>query len=628
MNIIIPLGGSGVRFQKDNYYKPKPLINVLGKEMIFWVLDCLKLEEDDNVYIVYNNNLKKWNFAETVLHRYPKTKLVELDTQTEGAAETLLIGLENFNKEDLIKKTIALDGDTFYTIDILSKFRPIKENAIFYFEDDQDKPIFSYIKLDDDNNVEDVKEKVKISNNANTGCYCFSSGIVLKKYCQKLIEKNIKQRGEYYTSGIIGLMIEDDHKFKGLRVGKSEFHCVGTPNQLKIFSANNYSIADKRRICFDLDNTLVTYPKVVGDYTTVEPIQKNINLCNYLKNLGHTIIIYTARRMRTHGGNTGKIIQEVGKITLDTLDKFNIQYDEIYFGKPYAHFYIDDLAVNTLQDIEKEIGFYNSHIEERKFNVITNNTIKTIVKESKEDVISGEIYWYRNIPDSIQELFPVVYKYNGTSYEMEKIDGITLSYLYVNNSLTTKMLEQMLEKIEIIHNSLTEYDGINIYTNYLEKIKNRYSSYDYSSYPNSSDIYHQLANYFRKYQEEDLGKISVIHGDPVFTNIFLDKYGCFKFIDMRGKMGETLTIFGDKWYDYGKIYQSLIGYDEVLTDKFVTPTLKVELIGFFEEYVRNKFGEDVLKQIKMITKSLLFTLIPLHANDKCIRYYHLINSIQ
>ena len=84
-----------------------------------------------------------------------------------------------------------------------------------------------------------------------------------------------------------------------------------------------------------------------NDYTSVEPIQKNINIVKYLKSLGHTIIIYTARRMKTHNGNIGKIISDIGKITLESLDKFNIPYDEIYFGKPFADYYIDDLSLSA-----------------------------------------------------------------------------------------------------------------------------------------------------------------------------------------------------------------------------------------------------------------------------------------
>jgi len=58
----------------------------------------------------------------------------------------------------------------------------------------------------------------------------------------------------------------------------------------------------KQRYCFDLDNTLVTFPTIPGDYSSVLPIQQNIDMLNYLKKLGHEIIIYTARRMKTHKG--------------------------------------------------------------------------------------------------------------------------------------------------------------------------------------------------------------------------------------------------------------------------------------------------------------------------------------
>ena len=57
MNIIIPLGGIGKRFSDNGYTKPKPLIKVLGKEIIFWLLDSLKIKDSDNVYIPYNEYL-------------------------------------------------------------------------------------------------------------------------------------------------------------------------------------------------------------------------------------------------------------------------------------------------------------------------------------------------------------------------------------------------------------------------------------------------------------------------------------------------------------------------------------------------------------------------------------------
>lgn len=55
MNVVIPLGGVGSRFQKEGYYqRPKPFIPVLGKPMLRWVTDNLELNPDDTLIIVYN----------------------------------------------------------------------------------------------------------------------------------------------------------------------------------------------------------------------------------------------------------------------------------------------------------------------------------------------------------------------------------------------------------------------------------------------------------------------------------------------------------------------------------------------------------------------------------------------
>ena len=52
--------------------------------------------------------------------------------------------------------------------------------------------------------------------------------------------------------------------------------------------------------------------------------------------------------MRTHDGNIGKINSNTAKIIFEWLDKFNIPYDEIFFGKPWCGrngFYVDDKAI-------------------------------------------------------------------------------------------------------------------------------------------------------------------------------------------------------------------------------------------------------------------------------------------
>lgn len=626
MNIIIPLGGLGERFKKEGYNEPKPLIKMLGKEMILYVIDTLKLTATDTIHIIYNPDLDKYGFCDILMRTKLRINFIKLQKQTEGAVETILIGLNTFNEMDLNKKCMLLDCDTFYVKDITSIYRYQNENAVFAFVDNQDKPIFSYINYDKEGFITEIKEKQQISKYANTGCYCFKDGNILKQYCQKVMSENIRQKGEYYTSCVIDLMIKDGHKFHANIIDEKDFHCVGIPLQLKLYCINNIKDGKKLRVCFDLDGTLVTDPQISGDYQSVKPINKNIDFLKYLKSLGHEILIYTARRMRTHNGNVGKLMKDIGKITLDTLDDFGIPYDEIYFGKPYADYYIDDRAINVYTDLEKEFGIYLSKVDERNFNHITTTNMEVIIKTGNMNKLMGEIHWYRNIPKSIIDLFPTFIKEEHNGYIIEKINSITLSHLYLKEALTQDMLINLLKCLDRIHYS-QEFVGtdINIYSNYSEKIKERYESYDYSKFMNSKETYDDLIKFFDEYEKNNKGIHGVIHGDPVFSNILITKDTAFKFIDMRGKLGNCNTIFGDILYDYAKVYQSLIGYDEILLDKTISMTYKTMLLDIFNEYIKHKFDGDTINKIKMICNSLLFTLIPLHDNEKCKLYYNLIN---
>ena len=638
MNIIIPLGGLGQRFITENYNRPKPLINVLGKTMIEHVIDNLVLDENDNMLLVYNEFLENYNFSSIIKNKYNKNNisLIKLNKQTDGAVETILYSLNYVTKNTpnlLENKFVLLDGDTIYKIDILNLFRNKINNVVVCFTDYLVKPIYSYINIDESNNIIDIKEKEKISNFANTGCYCFENGKILKKYCEKILNENIRMNNEYYTSCVISEMIKHNHIFNPILITDKDFDCIGTPIQLykfvvKMQKNNN----EKKRFCFDLDNTLVTSPIVINDYTTVNPIKKNIMFLQFLKELGHTIIIYTARRMRTYNGNIGEVTKNTAKITIDTLDKYNIPYDELYFGKPYAHFYIDDLGVNAYDCLQKECGFYYEYIKERKHNKITTINDKYICKSSIiSNSLDGEIYYYNNIPISLLNYFPKFIESNlyNNNYTIEKINGITLSYHFINENLNESLLLNLLTTLKIIHttniNNIDE-PNINIYLNYCKKLKTRFNTYDYSIFENYLETYNKIYEYFENYEIIKKGKYGIIHGDPVFSNIITDEEN-IKFIDMRGKIDDTLTIYGDIFYDYSKIYQSLIGYDEIILHKYVSNKYRTELINLFNNFIIENYGIEYINIIKYITSSLLFTLIPIHNDSNIHMFYDLLTKL-
>jgi dTDP-glucose pyrophosphorylase len=234
MNILIPLGGLGERFKKEGYNDPKPLIKVLNKEILFHVLDNLDIKQDDKVFIIYNKDLDNYNFNNIIKNKYQQQiNLIKLSHNTKGAAETVFVGINEIIKNyQYNQKTILIDGDTFYLDNILEKYRNIQENAVFYTKNYDTNPVFSYIKLDNFSNIIEIKEKNKISDNANTGAYAFNNINNLLYYSKYVTENNIMFNNECYTSCIINEMIKKNEPFKGIQLNEENVIVLGTPKQV------------------------------------------------------------------------------------------------------------------------------------------------------------------------------------------------------------------------------------------------------------------------------------------------------------------------------------------------------------------------------------------------------------
>ena len=261
MIVIIPIGGIGQRFKEKGYKKPKALIDVCGKPIISYLLDNLNTDKIDYIFIPYNKEYKKYIFEDFLIKQYPKIKFKFfcLENNTRGAAETINIFLHNIitnqirypismkdQKEMFDKPILSLDSDSFYLCDIINKWNG--ENCVFTVKDYSSNPIYSYIDVNDDNLLIDIKEKEKISDFACTGAYGFSSYYELYDYTNKIIKSNKKQKNEFYTSGVIKEMLDDGNNFNNVEILNKSFFSLGTPKQV-----NEY----ENPFIFDLDGTLV-----------------------------------------------------------------------------------------------------------------------------------------------------------------------------------------------------------------------------------------------------------------------------------------------------------------------------------------------------------------------------------
>lgn len=155
----------------------------------------------------------------------------------------------------------------------------------------------------------------------------------------------------------------------------------------------------KYNIAFDLDQTITlnVSPRDWKSYGDCLPNPEMVHLMRSLKSAGHNIMIFTARGMGHVDGRPGKAMKDIGKMTFDWLEKHNIPYDEIFFGKPNYHVLIDDKCLHwdqdkmTIYDLIKDIcAFFNKRANDVRYkDVDLLDPSSLLALDGDEDV--GEV---------------------------------------------------------------------------------------------------------------------------------------------------------------------------------------------------------------------------------------------
>ena len=113
---------------------------------------------------------------------------------------------------------------------------------------------------------------------------------------------------------------------------------------------------------FDIDGTLCPIKKKEEKYEDLVPYIDVVNKLRYYHNNGAKIILFSSRNMNSYNGNIGLINKNTAKILLNWLEKWNIPYDEIIYGKPWPghkRFYVDDRTIRPDEFINCSVDEMN-----------------------------------------------------------------------------------------------------------------------------------------------------------------------------------------------------------------------------------------------------------------------------
>tara|TARA_X000000950_G_C13906104_1_gene656910 strand:- start:2274 stop:3653 length:1380 start_codon:yes stop_codon:yes gene_type:complete len=233
LNILIPMAGHGSRFKEKGFSFPKPLIEVMQKPMIQFVVDNLNIKAQ-YIFIVLREHYDQYNLKFFLNSMTPSCKIVIVEDVTEGAACTSLLAKDFINNEKML---LIANSDQFIEWD--------SSETMYYFQTsgydggilcfNSVHPKWSYAKVEN-GLVTEVAEKKPISDLATVGIYFWKKGSDYVKYAESMIKKNIRVNNEFYICPVFNEAISDGKKIVTKNVDK--MYGLGTPEDLDFFVKN------------------------------------------------------------------------------------------------------------------------------------------------------------------------------------------------------------------------------------------------------------------------------------------------------------------------------------------------------------------------------------------------------
>ena len=239
INIVIPMAGQGSRFAKAGYEKPKPFIDVDGKPMIVRVLENLAYTDARYILIARKEHLEKEKELVKQIEEEFNAIFVSIDNLTEGTACTVLYARKYINNNEPL---LIANSDQIVDMDISTMIDDCKQKefdgSILTFIDKYQDPKWSFAKLDKNDLVIEVREKVVISEYATVGIYFYTRGKDFVNATIDMIIENDRVNNEFYTCPTYNYAIKDNAKIGIYNIKFEQMHGIGTPEDLNIYLEN------------------------------------------------------------------------------------------------------------------------------------------------------------------------------------------------------------------------------------------------------------------------------------------------------------------------------------------------------------------------------------------------------
>lgn len=228
---VIPMAGLSSRFFKAGFKVPKYQL-LLNEQLVFdLALQSFKSYFDSDLFVlivrdVYDtpqfvtNRLKALGVKNFIVHT--------LTHETQGQAHTVALGLDNVTIRD-DEPVYIFNIDTFRYGFKKPELAQAVAGYLEVFRGEGEH--WSFIAVDEANNVIRTTEKQRISNLCSDGMYYFASKALYLELFEQAQQTDLTVNGELYIAPMYNLLIERGDKVGYVEIADIDIDFCGTPDE-------------------------------------------------------------------------------------------------------------------------------------------------------------------------------------------------------------------------------------------------------------------------------------------------------------------------------------------------------------------------------------------------------------
>lgn len=234
--VVITMGGVGRRFREAGYDVPKYRILARGASLFDWSIRSLQTFIDEGspfVFVVQSADEAKAFIAERARALgLGDFEIVEIDHLTDGQATTVLCAAPALPNAG--SPVAVFNIDTHVAPHAMAASAVRGDGWVPCFIAPGDK--WSFARADAGGRILEMREKVRISENATLGLYYFSSfDLYAHAYRRLYSEGAAPEAGEKYVAPMYNVLIGEGLQVFMHPVAAADVIALGTPEDLSLF---------------------------------------------------------------------------------------------------------------------------------------------------------------------------------------------------------------------------------------------------------------------------------------------------------------------------------------------------------------------------------------------------------